>query len=485
MRCVCGGTPMYLLSTRRERIELLRLDADVLEDSAIGAARSGPPPVVFRDVATGLLHVAHRELVVRFVHTTPERRRRDILGQGGFRVRRVNPFIQDQLVVYDPEGRQAGEDLVEVSNRWMELDEIVFASPSFFSQFHRQGPPSIRAEEWHLENTGDGETRAGEDVSILSAWEKTPGDPRIVVAVLDDGVDVEHPNLKGNIWKNPEVGAKDVTGRDFFVSSDSPEHFDPRPKRFQLPYDRMAGNDIHGTPCAGIIAARGESGGSVGAAPGCRILPVKIFHAGDLASGENVANAIRYAAIHADVLCCSWVSGIDPDIEQALADAGVLGREGRGAVLFCAAGNGFGKPVRFPASDPNAIAVGASTDQGKRAPYSNTGPELAFVAPSSGGTRGIFTTSVSFGSKERNEDGLHTHGFGGTSAASALAAGVGALVLSVNPGLDRSDLREIMKSTAVKIGSGYDSQGHSDDFGHGRIDAGKAVFEVAALKGQG
>jgi subtilisin family serine protease len=513
---------MYILNARRERVQLARLDTEVLDDPVTGRAavsvvtrrgrdsvnasalvarasraffeigrqqsgkaaaiapQVGPPPVAFRETASGLLHVVYREIVIRFAHATSQKRRQQILKKEGFELRRANPFIPDQMVVYDPQRKHLGEELVEVSNRWMELEEVVFSTPNFVSQFVRQVPPSIRPEEWHLKNSGSGGAKAGEDVNVRAAWKETKGDPQIVVAVLDDGVDLEHPNLAGNIAEG---------GRDFFVPADNPEHLNPRPKKFTFPFDQMAGNDIHGTPCAGIIAAAGKKKGSVGVATRCRILGIKVFHADDLAAGENVANAIRYAATHADILSCSWSGGINPDIEQALEDAGQLGRGGRGAAVFCAAGNGFGKPVGFPARDPNAIAVGASTDQAKLASYSNVGPQLAFVAPSSGGIRGIFTTDVSvenrgfnIGTKEQGgEDGLHANSFSGTSAATPLAAGVGALVLSVNPNLSRTDLRDLLARTADKIGSGYDAQGHSKEFGFGRINAGKAVAEAKAL----
>lgn len=522
---------MYILNKRREKVQLTRLGTEIMEDPATGrtavavatrqgrdpvnasalvarAARAffeireprlgkaaaatqplaGPPPVAFLETASGLLHVVYREIVVRFTQATSQKRRWDILRGRGFRVRRTNPFVPDQVVVYDPQRKHSGEDLVEVSNLWMQLDEVVFATPNFVSQFLRQGPPSIRSEEWHLRNQGGDGATAGEDVKITAAWKKTAGNSGIVVAVLDDGVDVEHPNLAGNIWNNPDTSSPDTVGRDFFVPADNPEHFNPRPKRFTFPFHLLAGNDIHGTPCAGLIGALGREGGSVGAAPHCRILPVKIFHADELAPVENVANAVRYAALHADILSCSWTSVLSPDIEQALEDAG-LSRQGRGAAVFCAAGNDFGSPVGFPARYPNAIAVGASTDKGELASYSNIGPQIAFVVPASGGVRDIFTTDVSlanrgFNTGNRNqggEDGLHTNSFGGTSAATPLAAGVAALVLSVNPNLSRSDLRDLMARTADRIGPDHDAQGHSNQFGFGRINAGRAVTEAEAL----
>ena len=127
--------------------------------------------------------------------------------------------------------------------------------------------------------------------------------------------------------------------------------------------------------------------------------------------------------------------------------------------------------------------MGASTDQAKLASYSNVGKELAFVAPSSGGLRGIYTTDVSYANRGFNigkvsaggADGLHTNDFGGTSSATPLAAGVAALVLSVRPDLTRAQVREAMTTTCDRIGAGYDANGHSNKFGYGRVDAARAV----------
>ena len=171
-----------------------------------------------------------------------------------------------------------------------------------------------------------------------------------------------------------------------------PDHFNPRPKRFQTPFDQMAGNDIHGTPCAGVAVGRGPRG--FGLSPRCRLLPVKVFHADDLAADAQVADAIRYAGAFADVLSCSWSGSASPDLAGALADVARTGRGGKGAVVVCATGNDSRLQVSYPAHDPNCIGVGASTDADQLASYSNSGPEVWVVAPSSGGAKGIFTTDV-------------------------------------------------------------------------------------------
>ncbi|HYU32122.1 MAG TPA: S8 family serine peptidase [Thermoanaerobaculia bacterium] len=451
-----------LVDKNGRRLQLLHLG-----EEARPAARSSTSPrlSVFREAATGLLRVAHRELVLRFASWVPASRRRAILADAGCALRRFNPFISDQIVVSPRERRPTGLELIALANEWMEMDEVVFAAPSFLSEYRRERPPSMRPEEWHLCSHS-----ASAGVRVTAAWERTLGEPGIVVAVLDDGVDLAHPNLRPNLWSNPEPMALDRLGRDFSADLEEPGHLDPRPKCL---------GDIHGTPCAGLIAAAGIEGGSVGVAPGCRVLPVKIFRGDDLACDEGVANAIRYAALHADVLSCSWIGGSSPDVRQALEDAGTLGRQGLGAAVFCAAGNRQGAPVAFPASDLSTIAIGASTDLGTWAEYSNRGPEISVVAPSSGGFQRIFTTDVSLPGRGYSPGDLHTNKFGGTSAATAITAGVAALVLSVHPGLDRWKLKNLLEETAQKIGGGYNALGHSLEMGHGRVDAGRAVEEAA------
>jgi len=452
---------------------------------AARAAAAEPPPGVFREKRSGLLRIVHREIVLRFRRDVPESKQRQILEKYDLKVRSTNRFVSRQLVVLDEKGRRVGPELLDISNSCMQLEEVEFATPNFVSEFIRGINPAPHAEQWHLHNKGAvAGQKKDEDVGAIEAWKISRGKASIVVAVLDDGVDVDHPNLRAAIKRKPSpTEPRDLLGRDFFIADDSdPEHFNPRPKKFRVPYDQMAGNDIHGTPCAGVIAARGVSGGAVGIAPRCRILAVKIFHGDDLASDARVADGIRYAALNASILSCSWSGPHSTDIELALQDAIEFGRGGKGAAVFCATGNETAR-VGYPASDPNAIGVGATTDQGRLADYSNTGPQVWLTAPSSGGKQDIFTTDVSIANRGFNTgnaaaggvDGLNTNSFGGTSSATPLAAGVAALVLSVNPSLPVAQLKELLASTAEKIGSGYDARGHSNKFGFGRVNAAKAV----------
>ncbi|HET7287555.1 MAG TPA: S8 family serine peptidase, partial [Pyrinomonadaceae bacterium] len=283
----------------------------------------GPPPVCFRESNTGLLHMVYRELVIRFRAGLSNTTRSALLKKYGFKVRRVNPYFKNQVIVYNPQRQHTGEKLLEISNDISETGDVEFSAPNFVSQYRRLAVPAIRSEEWHLKNNGGGGAKRNEDVDASAAWKVTTGKRSVVVAVLDDGVDIDHPNLKANIWKNPNAAAKDKFGRDFYLANDHPDHFNPRPKIFQFPFDQMDGNDIHGTCCAGVIAAAGNDGGSIGIAPECRILPVKIFHGNNLVADERVADAMRYSATIADILSCSWGGGeASVDVQHALSDLG-------------------------------------------------------------------------------------------------------------------------------------------------------------------
>lgn len=449
---------------------------------ALGHVLERKTITAYMDRETQLMRILYKEIVLRFKPQVPVKIRSAILRDSGLTLHSRNPMIPDQMILTDTAMRHPGEELVRLAARLATLDEVAFAAPNFVSQFRRSAssPNTPSSKQWHLRLVGAGK-----------AWETTRGKRAITIAVLDDGVDVEHPELRGNVLRNADPDEpRDLCGRDFYLPDDDIDHFNPRPKRFRAPFEQMSGNDIHGTCCAGVAVGRGPR--AYGIAPNCRVLPVKIFHADDLASESQVADAIRYAAAFADVISCSWGGAKSPDIEFALQDARRIGRKGRGTVVVCATGNEAHNRVDYPASDPNAIAVGASTDADELADYSNRGPQVCVVAPSNGGARAIFTTDVSTPGRGFNTgdvaaggaDGLFTNDFGGTSSATPLVAGLCGLMLSLKPDMTAEDVRAALMASAKKIGpaSAYKTNGHSNKFGYGRIDAAKAVAQVKASK---
>ena len=451
---------------------------------ALGNVLERKTITAYMDRESRLMRILYKEVVLRFKPQVPQKLRNAIIRDSGLTLHARNPSIPDQMILSDTAMLHPGEELVRLAAKLSTLDEVAFAAPNFVSQFRRNAPAAARtpsSKQWHLRMVGAGK-----------AWQTTRGKRAITIAVLDDGIDVEHPELRGNVLRSPDPDEpRDLCGRDFYLPDDDGDHFNPRPKRFRTPFDDMGGNDIHGTPCAGVAVGRGPN--AYGLAPNCRLLPVKIFHADDLASESQVADAIRYAAAFADVISCSWGGAKSPDIEFALQDARRIGRKGRGAVVVCATGNDEKKQhVDYPASDPNAIAVGACTDADELASYSNSGAQVCVVAPSSGGSRTIFTTDVSTAGRGFNAgsvaaggaDGLYCNDFGGTSSATPLVAGLCGLLLSLKPEMTTEDVRAALIASAKKIGpaSAYKTNGHSNKFGYGRIDAAKAVAQVKASK---
>lgn len=127
-------------------------------------------------------------------------------------------------------------------------------------------------------------------------------------------------------------------------------------------------------------------------------------------------------------------------------------------------------PVHYPASHPDTIAVGASTNFGYRSDYSCYGYGLDFVAPSDGGSKNTVTTGYNPGPEDK-----YVY-FSGTSSSSPLAAGVGALMLSRNPDLTAYEVRQIMRESCEQIGNvTYDENGRNEHYGYGRINANLAV----------
>src|SRR5262245_15831724 len=160
-----------------------------------------PALPLLRDSTSGRLRTVYKEIVVRFTPKTSQAARKRLLKSCGLVVQRVNPYVVDQVVV---KSDKVGLDLLDPANTLAEQDEVVFAVPNFVTEYHRTAVIKINTAQWHLDNkaTFTGQLR-GEDVKARDAWKLSRGKPSVVVAVIDDGVDIDHPNLKSRIWRNP------------------------------------------------------------------------------------------------------------------------------------------------------------------------------------------------------------------------------------------------------------------------------------------
>lgn len=295
-------------------------------------------------------------------------------------------------------------------------------------------------------------------INVESAWSLVQGSSDITVAVIDDGIDhdsgMTHVDLANCVLNGYTVGDDNSQGRPKNDSASSGNQ-----KR-------------HGTHCAGIIAAEDNSIGIKGIACGVKILPVNIFpntdnwlNNGGMADASQIAYAINWASQNADILNCSWICTSDTNVENAITTALTVGRNGKGCVVVCAAGNyePHYEPIGFPSTIDGVICVGASRQDGNLWGGSRRGSRLDVVAPGDS----IFTLDrMGIGNVSQN----YRSDFNATSAACAEVSGVAALMLSANNNLTSSDVRLILKGTCNNLGN-------SDyiTYGCGLVDAFAAV----------
>ncbi len=232
----------------------------------------------------------------------------------------TSEFDRTRKILVPTSVRRASRTL-DLANQLVEADDLVAYRRAELS---RRGAEGVRSTIRVSRRSGTWTTRgqvnglaADTTPRALGAWSKVGGGKRsIVIAIIDDGIDLNHPDLKANIWNNPSRTARDRHGRDFVDDSDP---FNPSPKVFNAPFNDTDINDIHGTPCAGVAAAVGNNAKGVsGIAWNCRLMAVKILAGPSLAPDDRIADAIRYAAQYADVLSCSWGLRRIPDIESAI-----------------------------------------------------------------------------------------------------------------------------------------------------------------------
>jgi subtilisin family serine protease len=342
-----------------------------------------------------------------------------------------------------------------LANELSEESIVKYAEPNALqaATFHQAAQDEPRfGNQWTLRNTGQNGGTSGADVDAIGAWGITTGSPDIGIVVHDSGVDINHPDLVDNIGP----------GWDFDNN------------------DNDATNDDgpHGTACAGVIAAAANGQGVAGIAPDCQIIPLR---AAGAHSFEVWAETFDWAAQRGRIISCSWSITPNNTLSEAIRDA-----VDNGVTVLCATGNDGTPFISYPASMAETIAVGASTNRDVRSNYSQFGDGIDIVAPSSGGTLRVETTDVqgvNGYNKANSPAGDYCNanapdGFGGTSSATPLAAGIAGLVLSANPELTPDEIREILHATADKIdkpNADYDANGWSSQYGFGRVNAARAV----------
>jgi len=380
-------------------------------------------------------------------------------------------FSNGHIVIELKDAKEA----FDVAKELYESGCALFSHPDFLVFPKKRSLDPLFPQQWNFHNVGQYGIVRDIDMDVYEAWQFATG-RGVKVALIDNGFDFSHPDL-----------------RDVFVDSIDLVDYDTDPS-----YDNNY--ELHGTACAGLIGARKNERGVIGAAYESKIVGIKLI--GSYPSGEDrplyVSDIVRsflYANdAGAHVINCSWGTY---DVADAVRDVieyvAYNGRDGKGVPIVFASGN-EGRGQWYWANDESALpcvlAIGAVTDQNEVAWYSNYGPALDFVAPSGGGFLRIATTDIvgSLG----YADGSYGHpdycyatdytGFNGTSAAAPQVSGVIALMIERNPDLTRDEIVDILKRTAKKVGTIPYIDGRNDYMGYGLVNADDAVKEAIRKK---
>jgi subtilisin family serine protease len=313
-----------------EQIEAFRENADIVSASYLLEYQ-------------GCLSAVGSEFSVRLKAMSGYQGLEELAMKYGCEVYRREWFDSNTYFIRCP--KTSGSGTLQLADAFYETGLFEFTSPSFFSFDALQSADTYFSDQWGLKNTGQN-GMSGPDIQVEAAWDITQGSSDITVAVVDDGVELSHPDLSANL----------VPGYDAILS---------------IPGGAPGSADCwHGTAVAGIIGAIKDNGvGISGVSPGCRIMPVRMMGS-NLGNDITAAAAIEWAwANGADVINCSWGGVPSSLLTSAIFHATGQGRNGLGCVVVFSSGNtpgGDNNAVSYPGSLYDVMAVGAISFNGKR-----------------------------------------------------------------------------------------------------------------------
>lgn len=385
------------------------------------------------------------ELVVKLKPGTNRQVLDKVLLQFHCNLVREYPFAKDIYVLNAGSANQY--DAIALANTLFETGLFLYAEPDLSLNDGLFTDPNdpLFGYQWAQKNIGSPiqyNGTAGIDMKVQQAWGISTG-AGITVAVIDEGVDTGHADLKANL----------LQGFDCLTLTANPG--DGRP---------LGPARGHGTCCAGLVAAiANNSVGVAGVAPDAKLIPINLAAAnGFFTSDANIAAGFDYAWQHgADVISNSWGGGSPSStIDDAIFRATHFGRSGKGSVVLFASGNN-NAGLSYPAVNPEVIAVGGVNMCGMRkSPASvvcdgeswgaSYGSGLDIVAP----CVKIATTDISGTGGYNTAAGAagdYMLKFNGTSSATPNAAGVVALVLGANNNLTVTQLRNVVEGSCYKL----------------------------------
>ncbi|MBN1507431.1 MAG: S8 family serine peptidase [Sedimentisphaerales bacterium] len=338
----------------------------------------------------------------------------------------VSGIYRVRVDVQDP---NEVRDLLDICRR---DPDVEYAELSHIVSICAQPNDPEYDKQWSLDKIG-----------VSQAWDTCQGSDEVIVAVIDTGVDYDHRDLQGNVWRN-EAEWDGLPGVD---DDDNGYIDDAYGYNFAYANNDPIDDNGHGTHCAGIIAAVGNNGlDTAGICWNARIMALKMLDAAGDGTSADAVPAIYYAVANgADVISLSWGS---EDESQAIQDAIAYARR-QGVLVVAAAGNDDSEALFYPAADPYVIATAATDSSDKRWYLSNHGSWVDIAAPG----RDILSLSVT-GTSSTATASAFTKKMSGTSMAAPHVSGACALLLAAQPLLTCDEVEQILLSTGDPIGAG-------------------------------
>ncbi len=356
---------------------------------------------------------------------------------------------------------------------------VEYAEPNLLRKAHVVPNDSFYGMQWHYQTIG-----------LPVAWDTTTGDSNVIVAVVDTGVLLQHPDLDDQVTAGYDFISNPAQAND----GDGPDA-DPND-----PGDLAFGgsSSFHGTHVAGTIAAESDNAqGVAGVAWQSRIMPLRVLGV-DGGTSFDVIQAVLYAAglnnqsgllpaQPADIINLSLGSSFSSQAEQDIVDQ----VRAAGVIIIASAGNDASVIPSYPASYDGVVSVAATTISNTAAPYSNFGATVDVAAPGGYNATDLNGDGIGDGviSAMGDDGSMGPVQFGyaalsGTSMAAPHVAGVAALMKAVHPGLTPDEFDNAL--AAGDLTDDLGSAGRDDVFGFGLINAQKAVLAALALAtGQG